>query len=412
MDLLDTTTPFADSQGQTATLSHVFTLVDSSSIVRILQTYRWTGRQGYSIPALWRAYLASFVLNLPHTNALIREFQDNSDLRHICGFADQLPHRTTFNRFISRLSHYQNLVQNCLTQTTNYLKTIIPDLGDQVAIDSTAVRSHSNGNRKKGASDPEATWGVKHSAGTGNNKQREFFYGYKSHAIADANYGIPLAHLVTTGSQGDTTMLPSVLNHAVSILPWLKPAFVIADRGYDSAANHKFIDNTSAIPIIHIRRPDSRQKVNGVALHDGIYTAQGVPTSIGMVPMDYVETDERGWRRYRCPNKGCHLKNSTAGGIRHCDTDYYQDPRENIRLFGVIRRDSQEWRDLYTKRQAIERVFKSMKESRRLERHCVRGLRQISLHILMSTLAFQVTTLLNLLEGRTETSNWMVRKIA
>ena len=50
-------------------------------------------------------------------------------------------------------------------------------------------------------------------------------------------------------------------------------------------------------------------------------------------------------------------------------------------------------------RQAIERVFKSMKESRRLERHCVRGLRQVMLHILMSTLAFQVTALAHIRAG-------------
>ncbi len=85
---------------------------------------------------------------------------------------------------------------------------------------------------------------------------------------------------------------------------------------------------------------------------------------------------------------------------------------ENIRLFGLIRRNSPEWNALYSKRQAIKRVFKSMKESRRLERHCVRGLRQISLHILMSTLAFQVTSLANLLAGRREDANWMVQRIA
>ena len=57
---------------------------------------------------------------------------------------------------------------------------------------------------------------------------------------------------------------------------------------------------------------------------------------------------------------------------------------------------------LYRKRYAIERVFKSMKESRRLERHCVRGLRQITLHSLMSTIAFQATVLARLLEGEPE----------
>ena len=100
------------------------------------------------------------------------------------------------------------------------------------------------------------------------------------------------------------------------------------------------------------------------------------------------------------------------GGIRHCDTEVWEDPSQNIRLFGVVRRDSEEWKALYAKRQAIERVFKSMKESRRLERHCIRGLRQITLHAMMSALAFQATVLVRLLTGEADMMRWMVRKVA
>ncbi len=85
---------------------------------------------------------------------------------------------------------------------------------------------------------------------------------------------------------------------------------------------------------------------------------------------------------------------------------------KNIRLFGVLRRGSEAWKALYVKRQAIERVFKSMKESRRLERHCVRGLRQITLHAMMSVLAFQVTALVRLLAGEADMMRWMVQRVA
>ena len=112
----------------------------------------------------------------------------------------------------------------------------------------------------------------------------------------------------------------------------------------------------------------------------------------------------------RC--RGCHLAGPMRGGVIHCDSQVWEDPARNIRLFGVVRRDSQEWKDLYTKRQAIERVFKSMKESRRLERHCVRGLRQITLHAAMSALAFQATALVKVLAGDLEDMRWMVRKVA
>ena len=53
----------------------------------------------------------------------------------------------------------------------------------------------------------------------------------------------------------------------------------------------------------------------------------------------------------------------------------------------------------YAKRQAIGRIFKSLKESLRLERHCVRGFRQIRLHVLMSILAFQAKLLAHVRAG-------------
>ena len=139
-------TPAQDSLGE---LAAVFSsLVDAALLAR-LQDYRPTGRPGYPLKALWRAYVASFILNLPHTNALIRRLEDESDFRYLCGFFGPLPHRTTINRFIQRLSHHVDLVEACFADLTHQLKTLIPELGAEVAIDSTTVRSHCSPNRKR-----------------------------------------------------------------------------------------------------------------------------------------------------------------------------------------------------------------------------------------------------------------------
>ena len=52
-----------------------------------------------------------------------------------------------------------------------------------------------------------------------------------------------------------------------------------------------------------------------------------------------------------------------------------------------------------------------MKESRRLERHFVRGLRRVSLHASMSTLGFIATFLVKLLTGE-GSPRWMLRRVA
>ena len=98
-------------------LSAVFSSLDDSALLVRLQEYRPTGRQGYPLKALWRAYVGSFVLNLAHTNALIRRLEDDADFRTLCGFGD-LPHRRTFNRFIRR----QKLL---FKGDCNYMKGVI-----------------------------------------------------------------------------------------------------------------------------------------------------------------------------------------------------------------------------------------------------------------------------------------------
>ena len=392
------------TQAYIAELSAIYANLDDDALLFRLQQYRHTGRPGYPLKALWYAYVASFVLNLPHTNALIRRLEDSPEFRAICGFEDTLPHRTTFNRFIQRLSHHADLVEACLVGVTRQLKMIFPDLGDEVAIDATTVRSHCNPNRKR-ISDPQASWTAKNAA-RAKTGGKEWHHGYKVHMVADANYGLPLAHVVTTAKRNDSPELPAVIERAEALYPWFQPAVVIADRGYDSKANHEYLHQKGILPIIHIRR-------NGNApLYGGIYTEQGIPTCLGQVPMEYVRSDPEKGHLYRCRAGGCHLAGSNRGGILHCDDEVWEDPRQNIRLFGVIRRDSPGWKALYAKRYAIERVFKSMKESRRLERHCVRGLRQITLHAMMSALTFQVTALVRVLAGEADLMRWMVRRVA
>ena len=286
---------------------------------------------------------------------------------------------------------------------THQLKVLIPGLGNEVAVDSTTVRSHCNPNRKR-ISDREASWTAKNSP-RAKDGGKEWHHGYKVHMVADANYGVPLAHVVTTAKRNDSPELPAVIARAEALYPWFRPAVAIADRGYDSKTNHEHLHRKGILPVIHIRRSRGH-----AGLYDGIYTEKGVPTCLGQVPMEYVRSDPEMGHLYRC--RGCHLAGTMRGGIRHCDTEIWEDPATNIRLFGVLRRGSQEWKDLYAKRQAIERVFKSMKESRRLERHCIRGLRQITLHAAMAALAFQATVLARLRAGEAKWMRWMVRKVA
>ena len=191
------------------------------------------------------------------------------------------------SRFVTRLADHQDVVVQVLVAATNDIRELIPKvmdgedtagnkappLGQFVAVDSTLFESFSNPNRLP-VSDPDATWGLKHSARAKENGE-EFGFGYKMHLVSDCFYGVPLDFIVTPANEGDSPILRSLMDKARETHPWLKPAFLMADRGYDSKKNHQHLAKDGTIPIIHMRRPANSE------LHDGIYDEKGRPHLYG-----------------------------------------------------------------------------------------------------------------------------------
>ena len=210
-------------------LSALFDTVDDSEILSTLARYRWTGRPGWSLRALWRAYLTGFALNIGTTNDLIRRLQDDPAFRRVCGFQDALPSRWTFNRFISRLSHHPDVLERSLAAMTHRLRELLPDFGNGLAVDATVVRSWSNPTKRR-ISDPEASWTAKND----NRGKKAWLWGYKLHLAADTKYEPPIAVTVTTASVHDSKQFVPVLERARELHPWLQVAYVTADAGYDS----------------------------------------------------------------------------------------------------------------------------------------------------------------------------------
>lgn len=140
---------------------------------------------------------------------------------------------------------------------------------------------------------------------------RNGVFGYKAHIIADVSHDIPLQMTVTTVSRNDSPLLTPLLSDLEKWCNWFRLAngvTVIADQGYDSRRNNRFVHRSGGIPIIHKRRlPDCQ-------LHDGIYTTHGVPNCIGPVEIAYIRTDpETGCYLYRCPTGGCARRQTRRG---------------------------------------------------------------------------------------------------
>lgn len=385
-------------------LSAILDGLDDQPILDVLQQYRRTGRKGHPLRAMWRAYIAKFLLKIRFNNQLLERLRGSRRLRDVCGFGEDVPSESAMSRFASRLADHTDLVEQCLVNATEELRGLVPavkrregrqdqplpPLGAVLAVDSTLFETYSNPNRKV-VSDPDARWGLKHSAKTKEGKQ-EWGFGYKMHLISDATHGVPLAFTITPANENDSTELPAALRKTLAAYPWMEPGCLLGDRGYDSLANHRLLTGLDIIPVIHIRKPTAAD-----GLYDGIYTAEGKPACIGGQAMEYVRTDhETGAHLFRCHGGGCPLKTEGTKAVRHCDSEIWERPEANLRVLGPLPRFTDAWKRLYRQRMSIERIYRSLKHSRGLEGHCVRGMRKITLHATLSVLTYQATVLARL----------------
>ena len=257
--------------------------LNDQPILDALQQYRHTGCPGYPVRALWRGYVCKFLLKVHFNNELLERLRGSLKLREVCGFGDEVPSESALSRFVNRRADHEPLVAECLADVTDGLRKLVPwfqkqdgkpdrkppSLGAVVAVDSTLFPSYSNPNRKK-VTDPDARWGVKHSAKT-KEGNTEWGWGYKMHLLADVVQGIPLDFFITLANESDSPMLPPVLQKNKETYPWLRPKYLLGDKGYDALSNHQGLVDQSITPVLHLRRPREGE------LHDGIYTEKGLP---------------------------------------------------------------------------------------------------------------------------------------
>lgn len=352
---------------------------------------------GYLMEPLWKAYMLTFILNMDCTNDLIRKLEENPNFAEICGFnMDRpLPSRWTFDRLITTLTSHPEMIERLLDKAVRLLQQRLPGFGVTVAVDSTPVRSHSNPSRKV-KSDSEAGFIVKQGI-----PHKIWKWGYKLHLLVDTAWELPIACDVTLARESDVTHLIPLIDKAKERFDWFRPWHIVADKGYDAGYNYKAVHDIGSIPIIKMKewqlKSDSRYSLND----------NGIPHCHAGLPLLLLGHDKKKGMKYVCPYKAGKVDCSQQCTLRVA----WIRPLWEYRKLCSIPRDSEEWNTIYSKRTAVERVNSKLKEHRRLNSHCHRGLSKIRLHCLMSVLSIAVTALAAVNANRVEEVRACTRKI-
>ena len=393
--------------------------LDLTPILSALKPPYTTGRRGYNLKSMLIAHISRYILDVECVVDWVEELETNPTLAAICGFTSRVPSESSFSRFNTLLSKIPEYMEALMHRLVDAIRGKIADLhakypdrypefGKEVAIDATAIQAFSNTGYKNSkvkngtVSDKDAKWGKRHKVDSPDGDM-VWFYGYKAHYLADANYDIPIHQIVTSGNKSDIRQLKPLYEKAAQTFQWFRPNVLLGDKGYDSEAMHRFLKGQGTQGIIPLKKTTAHD-----GLYDGLFNEDGAPTCLGMEPMEYVRTDpESKEQLWRCREKGCHLKDKGTKAITHCNDEVWFDPDDNPRVMGDIPRNSREWKKLYRKRWSVERVFNSMKSSRLLEGHRYRGIAKVRSHVITSTLAFLATTLAHLQQDNPNHMAWM-----
>lgn len=358
------------------------------------------GRPGYSFETLLRGVLASYYLGLKSTAHIVRRLQEDTILAVTCGFdPSNIPHRSTFSRFIKRLSKHQGLVDDCLNQMTSELRAMLPGFGEVVAVDSTPVRSHCNPN-KQPVSDPEAGWIVK----GGSGKDKDWRFGYRLHMVVDAHYELPISKKQTLAKIQDVQMLLPLLRETKKNLSCFAPDVVLADKGYDSGDNFQGVvqefDASLIIPLA-AKTKEAPLEVTGSP------AAPYCPAGLSLV---YRSWDRNKGIQYQCPERASR---AICPMLLKCGLKtIWVRPVHDYRRFGYrIKRGTEQWKELYRQRGSIERVNSRLKQTRRLESHCFRSFDAVNIHTTLSVLTMQALALATVKAGHMDEIRVCVRPI-
>lgn len=146
---------------------------------------------------------------------------------------------------------FYDLVQRC------YAEGII--VGENIAIDSTAIDAYERKRPKSKEDGVNATWGAKFDS----FRNKLTWFGYKIHLAVDTNSELPVALKVTPAHVNDGDMGPPLVEKIAAQGFIDRVNFIIGDAGYDQSKNYQIARHYAAQAIIPLNLRNEKEPPAG-----------------------------------------------------------------------------------------------------------------------------------------------------
>ena len=213
------------------------------------------GRASYSNHSMICAFIVMKCEGFSQISDLHDYLSNNLIIAHYCGFdiSRELPSYAKFTRFIRE---FDNDILQTVMQS-QVLKAADLSLIDSsfIALDATPVKANVSNNNPKSfkknkfskashpKSDKDCRLGVQTASNQHNEKNYEFYWGYKNHILVDCISGLPVCELTTGANVSDSSVTLEILKRANSYLPMSECSF-LADKAYDVKTIYNTVHDT------------------------------------------------------------------------------------------------------------------------------------------------------------------------
>ena len=392
-------------------------------LMKALEASRPGRRDVTSVRVKWNMLLAGRVVGHATMNGLLRELKRNPALRRLVGINPAVgpkgaPDAHEMSRFWRKLGRrFGGEVDSLRAAAVERLRGHLPDLGEQLGTDTTALRTWARGRRDpKKSADPEADWGrkIRRWKGTDGQLREDVtkWFGYKAHLLVDTRHELPLARRVTKASRPDAEKLLEMVRGLKARHPGLSPKSLSADKAHDDGGLTADLWRQERVRGVFDLRDTAQDGEDGERLPGGrnillgddgrVYCyAKAGHRMIRQAMRPWGFEADRGTTKYRCPaaalGTACPERERCGSGpygrvvrVKH-DMDW--------RRFGPMARHTKQWKRLCRGRTACERVNARLKGGMAMDDLHVRGIRNVTMSLDVAILTLYALALGHLRRG-------------
>jgi hypothetical protein len=393
------------------------------ALMKALEASRSGRRDVTSVRVKWNILLCGRAVGHATMAGLLRELKRNPALRRVGGINPALgpkgvPDAHEMSRFWRKLGKRFGPQRSALRQAAvERLSEHLPGLGEQLGTDTTALRTWARGRRDpKESADPEADWGHKIRRWKGSDGQTHEdvtkWFGYKAHLLVDTRYEVPLERSVTKASRPDAEKVREMIRQVKLGHPQMALKTLSADKAYDDGPLMADLWKSEQVRAVFDLRDTAKDGEDGERLEgarnillgdDGhVYCyaeSKGKMIRQAMRPWGFEA--KRGTLKYRRPAAvfGAQCPERETCGSSPYGRVVRVKNHADWRRFGPLARGTPQWKRLYARRTACERVNARLKEGMVLDDLHVRGLRNVTLSLDLAILTLYALALGHLRRG-------------